>query len=122
MQPERLDGAVGKMAAMITHEVRNPLSSIGLNTELLEDELDKNADEARSLCRSITREVDRLTAITEEYLAFARLPKPKVAPEAINVMVGALAAFVREDLAAKKVKLALELDSREPTALVDQQP
>ena len=61
--------------------------------------------EARDLCRAIHREVDRLTAITEEYLAFARLPKPKLAPEAVNPMVGALAAFVREDLAAKQVEL-----------------
>lgn len=112
--------AVGKMAAMITHEVRNPLSSIGLNTELLEEELGSGAStEARDLCRSIHREVDRLTAITEEYLAFARLPKPKLAAEPINPMVGALAAFVREDLAAKKVKLVTELAPGDPIAQVD---
>ncbi|MBA3460315.1 MAG: HAMP domain-containing histidine kinase [Deltaproteobacteria bacterium] len=108
VRAERL-AAVGKMAAMITHEVRNPLSSIGLNTELLEDELAPDADEARALCRAITHEVDRLTAITEEYLAFARLPKPKLAQEPINAMVTALAAFVREDLAARQVVLTTEL-------------
>jgi len=35
---ERL-AAIGKMAAHVTHEIRNPLSSIGLNVELLEEEL-----------------------------------------------------------------------------------
>jgi signal transduction histidine kinase len=119
VRSERL-AAVGKMAAMITHEVRNPLSSIGLNTELLEDELGEHAtDEARALCRSIHHEVDRLTAITEEYLAFARLPKPKLAPEAVNPMVGALAAFVREDLAAKQIKLVTNLAADDPIAHVD---
>jgi two-component system, NtrC family, sensor kinase len=120
VRSERL-AAVGKMAAMITHEVRNPLSSIGLNTELLEEELSGGPDaaEARSLCSSIHREVDRLTAITEEYLAFARLPKPKLAPEAVNTMVGALAAFVREDLAARQVALAVELTSADPVATCD---
>ena len=119
VRSERL-AAVGKMAAMITHEVRNPLSSIGLNTELLEDELGGAAtDEARDLCRSIHREVDRLTAITEEYLAFARLPKPKLAPEAINPMVGALAAFVREDLAAKQITLTTNLAGSDLIAHVD---
>jgi len=103
VRSERL-AAVGKMAAMITHEVRNPLSSIGLNTELLEEELEDGPSEAKDLLGAIHREVDRLTAITEEYLAFARLPKPKLAYEAVNPMVGALAAFVREDLAAKNVR------------------
>jgi signal transduction histidine kinase len=118
VRSERL-AAVGKMAAMITHEVRNPLSSIGLNTELLQDELDGSSDEAKKLLRAIHREVDRLTAITEEYLAFARLPKPKLAPEAVNPLVGALAAFVREDLATKNVKLVVELGEGDPIALVD---
>ncbi len=118
VRSERL-AAVGKMAAMITHEVRNPLSSIGLNTELLQDELETSSDEAKKLLRAIHHEVDRLTAITEEYLAFARLPKPKLAPEAINPMVGELAKFVREDLAAKEVALVVELGPGDPIALVD---
>jgi two-component system NtrC family sensor kinase len=120
VRSERL-AAVGKMAAMITHEVRNPLSSIGLNTELLEDELEGAPHEkaARELCRAITNEVDRLTQITEEYLRFARLPKPNIAPESVNTMVGALASFVREDLAAKQVALKLELAGDDPIALVD---
>jgi nitrogen fixation/metabolism regulation signal transduction histidine kinase len=38
--------------------------------------LGERAPEARELCDAIVREVDRLAAITEEYLRFARLPKP----------------------------------------------
>jgi signal transduction histidine kinase len=117
VRSERL-AAVGKMAAMIAHEVRNPLSSIALNTELLEEELPETG-EAKSLCSSIHREVDRLTAITEEYLAFSRLPKPKVAREPVNKLVGDLAEFVEEDLAVKSVKLGVELGPGEPTAMID---
>ena len=46
IRSERL-AAVGKIAAQITHEVRNPLSSIGLNAELLEEELGSLGDAAR---------------------------------------------------------------------------
>jgi two-component system, NtrC family, sensor kinase len=120
VRSERL-GALGKMAAMIAHEVRNPLSAIGLNTELLEEELASapEADEARALCRSIHREVDRLTQVTEEYLSFAKLPKPKLAHEPINSMVGALAGFVREDLAVKQVTLTTDLAIGDPIARID---
>jgi len=121
VRSERL-AAVGKMAAMITHEVRNPLSSIGLNTELLEEELAQmpNGEEGRALCRAITREVDRLTAITEEYLAFARLPTPRLAAEQIDTVVGNLATFVREDLAARGVTLVSELAGDLPRAMIDE--
>lgn len=121
VRSERL-AAVGKMAAMITHEVRNPLSSIGLNTELLEEELGQleGASEARALCRAITREVDRLAAITEEYLAFARLPKPRLAAEQVNAIAESLGTFVREDLASRGVSLALDLAGDLPRAMVDE--
>jgi two-component system NtrC family sensor kinase len=123
VRSERL-AAVGKMAAMITHEVRNPLSSIALNTELLGDELDRlseaDAAEARALCRSITDEVDRLTAITEEYLAFARLPKPRLSAEPINPVVESLVTFVREDLAKRKVAIDAQLGDALPRAQLDE--
>jgi two-component system NtrC family sensor kinase len=63
---ERL-AAIGRLAAQVTHEIRNPLSSVALNVELLEDELDGATPEARTLLARITGEVDRLAAITEEY-------------------------------------------------------
>ncbi len=114
VRTERLATA-GKMAAMITHEVRNPLSSIGLNTELLEDELaalpEDRANEAQSLCRSITKEVDRLTDITEGYLQLARLPTPKLQEESLERITRSVVDFVREQLATRGVKL--ELTSQE---------
>ncbi len=65
----------GKKAVMITHEVRNPLSSIGLNLELLREELETlegDRTEAEVLSEAIAVEVERLTEITEEYLRLAR--------------------------------------------------
>ena len=109
---------VGKMAAQIAHEVRNPLSSIGLNTELLEDELGENAAEARELCRAIHAEVNRLTAVTETYLGL-RGGKPKLAKESLNAIIDDLVGFVRNDLATRHVELETRLDSEDPTGYVD---
>ena len=109
---------VGKMAGQIAHEVRNPLSTIGLNTELLEDEFDDDATEARALCRAIHNEVNRLTEVTEVYLGL-RGGQPKLARESINAIISDLVGFVRGDLATRHVELTTELDPADPPSHVD---
>lgn len=111
LQAERL-AAVGRLAAQIAHEVRNPLSSIGLNTEMLEDQLaqasfesDAQATEARTLLASVTREVDRLTELTEEYLRLARLPRPVLQTEDLNALADRVLTFSAAELARSQVKI-----------------
>jgi signal transduction histidine kinase len=79
LKSERL-ATVGRMTSVITHELRNPLSSINLNTEMLMESLveehgiDRDDPDVMPLLRTITDEVERLRDITEEYLVYARLP------------------------------------------------
>jgi signal transduction histidine kinase len=108
----------GRMAGQVAHEVRNPLSSIGLNTELLEDELGEHDSEARELCRKIRNEVDRLTQVTEIYLGL-RGGKPKLARESLNAIVDDLVGFVRKDLGNRRVLIDTELDPDDPFGNVD---
>ncbi len=123
IRSERL-AAVGKMAATIAHEVRNPLSSIGLNTELLEDELqilpEERIEEARSLCQSITKEVDRLTEVTGGYLAMARVPQTNKRKGSVNQAISSLAEFERPQLETRKVELELALDGDLPSIEFDE--
>lgn len=123
VRTERLATA-GKMAAMITHEVRNPLSSIGLNTELLEEELAalpaERVDEAQELCRSINKEVYRLTEITEEYLQLARLPTPKLQSESLERVVRSVVEFVRDQLRSRGVEVELDLEEEGPSLKLDE--
>ena len=111
IRSERL-AAVGKIAAQITHEVRNPLSSIGLNAEMLEEEVGalegRRRPGAQQLARAIVKEVDRLTEITEEYLRFARLPRPKLEREDLRQIVASLLAFLRGELEARGVTVELQ--------------
>ncbi len=94
---ERL-AAVGRLAAQVTHEIRNPLSSVALNVELLGDELEEASPEARRLLARITGEIDRLAAITEEYLGFARRQKPDLHPTDLAAELTALLDFMEEEL------------------------
>src|SRR2546427_8330820 len=77
VQSERL-ATIGRFASQIAHEIRNPLSSITLNVELLEDELKESGEEARNLIRSVLKELDRMNDIVSEYLQFSRFPKPNL--------------------------------------------
>jgi signal transduction histidine kinase len=125
VRSERL-AAVGKMAAVITHEIRNPLSSIGLNTELLDEEIERIAkgevshDEARQLLASVHKEVDRLTVITEEYLRFARLPRPKLERLELNDVASELVEFQRMELSSRGVTVESALASDLPDVLADE--
>jgi signal transduction histidine kinase len=106
MAAERL-ATIGRMSAQITHEIRNPLSSIGLNAELLQDEIAqigmKDTSEAVVLIKAIGGEVDRLNAVTEHYLRFARLPRPEPVLGDLCALVQSLVDFVRPDLRHKGV-------------------
>src|SRR6185503_5695458 len=108
IRSERL-ATVGRMAAHIAHEVRNPLASIGLNAELLGDEITDRGDEARRLVTSIIGEVDRLTEITETYLRFARLPRPKLERENIGAIVASVVDMSRGELAQDDVVVTVDI-------------
>jgi signal transduction histidine kinase len=120
---ERL-AAIGKMAAHVTHEIRNPLSSIGLNIELLEEELASQApgasDETRTLLRAITREVQRLEHLSEEYLRVARLPQPRMESDDLGAKVREIVSFARPEV--ERAGLGIEVDVQEdlPPALFDE--
>jgi two-component system, NtrC family, sensor kinase len=123
---ERL-AAVGRVSAQVAHEVRNPLSSIGLNTELLEEAVgrarfaDASAErEARALLAAISGEVDRLTEVTEQYLRLARLPRPALAPEDVNHLLERVLDFSREELERARVAVVRDLDPGLPRALADE--
>lgn len=89
---ERL-ATIGKMAAQVTHEVRNPLSSMALNVELLEEQVGGDL-EAKALVTAIKNEVDRLTELSERYLSVARRSRPQLEEEdLVEIARGALSSL-----------------------------
>jgi len=116
LQAERLS-TVGKMAAQVAHEVRNPLGSITLNLDLIQKEIDRLVDdnrhspnEGRVLIRDMREEVCRIGRVIEDYLQFARLPKPHRQPLALNAFLDQKLAFLCTELEQGKVKLCTHFD------------
>jgi len=109
---ERL-ALVGQMLAQITHEVRNPLNAMGLNAELLDEELEHlpapNQIEAREMLETITSELTRLEAVTEHYLSLARRPQPSIEPTDLVELVMEVSRLLDEELRRAGVSLTCEL-------------
>lgn len=115
--------AVGSMAAKVAHEIRNPLSSISLNVELLQDEVQRlsgsESEEAASLVASILSEIDRLTNVIEDYLTFGRLPSPSLESVPTAAFLRSIAEFVRADMEEHHIELEIEVRPDTPELMAD---
>ena len=114
LHSERL-AIIGKMAAKVAHEVRNPLSSISLNAEMLDEEIqDQNSNkEAKSLLKAMIREIDRVTLLTDEYLQFSRLPESLPIKANLNLLIKEMLELLAEELKQKNIKLTSKGLSKE---------
>jgi two-component system, NtrC family, sensor histidine kinase PilS len=63
--------AVGRLAAAIAHEIRNPLTSIAGSVSMLSTATEMT-DEQRQLLQIVTRESERLNNIITDFLAYSR--------------------------------------------------
>ena len=70
---ERL-ATVGKFAAGLAHEVRNPLASMCASIDVLKESIEP-PEPMRRLMNNVVREADRLNSLITDFLAFAR-PRP----------------------------------------------
>ena len=112
-QSERL-AAMGRMAASMAHEIRNPLGIIKGTADVLKEKYATNV-QPDELFDYIAAEVQRLNYLINNFLSFAREPKlnPKL-DNLKNVVERAVAAIKREDQDNKieiKIKFFKEIKS-----------
>ena len=114
---------VGRLSLKVAHEVRNPISAIELNAELLNDIVrgrpDRDMEEAAGLVTAIRDQVNALDALTEEYLAFARFPRPHFEEESVNHLVQELADFVRPVATRQGLTVSVAIDPNVPMMEID---
>ncbi|HSU84530.1 MAG TPA: histidine kinase dimerization/phospho-acceptor domain-containing protein, partial [Thermoanaerobaculia bacterium] len=120
-QAERL-AYLGTLASGLAHEIRNPLNSLNLNMQMLEEEIDEHgsAPTGKRLL-SITRsELSRLERLVSDFLAYAK-PRPLEMEEVPAVRP---LERVREVLAGEiqKRQVQIEIEDRSGGAWIRVDP
>lgn len=116
---------IARLAGALAHEIKNPLSTIRLNMELLAEDLDEPQTPAqkRSLKRIevMQRECQRLQDLLDEFLQYAKVRHLELKPTDLNKEIGEMLDFFQPEAADSGVEIVRYLDPELPTALLDRE-
>ena len=99
--------AVGRLAAAIAHEIRNPLTSIAGSVSMLSGLPEMNEDHRR-LLDIVTRESQRLNAIITDFLAYSRTKKFQFDRVDLIRLVEDTLTLMDHRMAAEKTGIAIK--------------
>lgn len=122
---ERL-AEIGSMTGGLAHEIKNPLSTIGLNAQLLSESIEDlsaidDQDRSRLLRRidALGRETERLRGILTDFLEYAGELRLSIKAQSVNTVVEELADFLSPMAHGADVRLRVEVDPANPVAPID---
>jgi signal transduction histidine kinase len=112
---------MGKLAAGLAHELKNPLSTLKLNLQLMEEDLAVLPGAERSLARlsTLKKEADRLRQTLDDFLRFAGRIELRLEPVSINALVEELLDFVHPQAQANRVRVLTALTPENPHCRLD---
>lgn len=114
---------IAQLAGALAHEIKNPLSTIRLNMQLLAEDIDPEASpEQRRAAKRIDvmqRECQRLQDLLDDFLQFARARQLNLKPTDLNVEIEEALEFFEPQAAADGIELIQYLDAELPHVLLD---
>jgi two-component system NtrC family sensor kinase len=105
--------SLGKLAAVVAHELNNPLAGIATYARLLRRRLDETSaeDDTQRILRLVEEEALRCGGIVKNLLLFSRTPGARFADEDLAPLAERCALLVRHSFALHNVELALDVPS-----------
>ncbi|HWS88502.1 MAG TPA: ATP-binding protein [Pyrinomonadaceae bacterium] len=110
-QSERL-AALGRMAATVAHEVKNPLSAIKSIAQVLREDEYLKREYARDL-ELIVGETDRLSRSVTQMLSFARSAPQSGEPRRAGELLDSVMLLFQKEAAARDVTLKADITARD---------
>ena len=116
LQTERL-AAVGQLAAGAAHEINNPLAIISARSQLLEA---RETDERkRKDLHQISEQIERISAILQSLMGFARPNAPQVTRVDLNALLLKIIGLVESVFSTHQIPIVTKLDPDLPAILAD---
>jgi len=112
---------LGRVAAQVAHEVRNPLAGLLLYSEHLKSRLDgKLSDTDAQLIDKIINTINNLTATTEQIMNFAR--PVTLAPKSVdlNTVAQDVVQLLKTEISAHAIETNLDLNSSPVVGMFDE--
>jgi two-component system, sporulation sensor kinase E len=103
---------LGRMAAGLAHEIRNPLGGIQLYASMLRRDLDRDSDKVRTLDR-ILAAVTGLDKLVEDMLTYGREIVPRKTAQPLEPVLEDAIGLARAALDEKQVALVRDFDGAE---------
>lgn len=124
VQEESRLAYVGTLAASIAHEVRNPLSSVKINVQMMENRLKDLTDPVqaeyfRAKVQRIKGEVERLEDSVNHFLAFSRPVSAHFEPTRVNDVVESVLELLQPQCQAHGVQLVRRYGRDLPLVALD---
>ncbi len=104
---ERL-ASLGRMAATVAHEIKNPLSAIKSIAQVMREDEQLNSEYERDLCL-IVGETDRLSQSVTQLLSFARKESPAEQPQGVDELLHSVVDLFRANAREQGVTLECEV-------------
>ena len=112
-----------EMLAIVAHDLRNPLNTISMGTQLLEEVIDRSRTLEHRQIQVIQRSVRRMTELIQDLLDIKRIESGRLPVEPRQEDIAALVRealeILRPQAAARDLHLSAELPPQLPAVLAD---
>ena len=116
---------IAQLAGALAHEIKNPLSVIGMNMELLAEDFENGQTpmERRALNKIniVQTQCHRLQNLLDDFLRFARIRHLDMAPGSLNEHIERVLQFFSPQTTASGVEVTEYFDPDLPSIMLDEQ-